>query len=116
MRRRSSKYGERTNVGTRAFGILFGIPLVGLFIILIPVFWAEIIALVLLIVGLNELVKHRRVKKDGTWEWCRERQPHNWFNFDAIPDPEHKMGRGDDGYDKEQIRKFYAREHVHQKK
>ena len=114
MRRRSSKYGERTNVGTRAFGILFGIPLVGLFIILIPVFWAEIIALVLLIVGLNELVKHRRVKKDGTWEWCRERQPHNWFNFDAIPDPEHKMGRGDDEYDKEQIRKFHAREHEHQ--
>ena len=107
MRRRSSKYGERTNVGTRAFGILFGIPLVGLFIILIPVFWAEIIALVLLIVGLNELVKHRRVKKDGTWEWCRERQPHNYFNFDAIPDPEHKICRVDDEYDKEQIRKFY---------
>ena len=72
MRRRSSKYGERTNVGTRAFGILFGIPLVGLFIILTPVFWPFIISLVLLIVGVNELVKHRRVKKDGTWEWCRE--------------------------------------------
>ena len=40
MRRRSSKYGERRNVGTMAFGIIFGIPLVGLFIILIPVFWA----------------------------------------------------------------------------
>jgi hypothetical protein len=83
--RRYSKYGEKTNVGTSLFaytipGFLFII--VGFF--LIPLFFFEILGIIGVCIGLNELVKHRRQKKNGKWEWCKERQNHTLWSVGGV--------------------------------
>ena len=71
MRYRSSKYGERTNLGTRTFAI---IPIASA-IILLFIFAPLTIPLGLgtlgLILIMNQVCKRRRKNpKTGKWEWC----------------------------------------------
>ena len=75
------------NMGTEMFTVMIpSLGFVGIFIIAIPSSAAFVTFLFCFYIGINIVVKHRRRKIDGTWEWCRERQPHSFFNFDDPPD------------------------------
>jgi hypothetical protein len=83
--RRSSKYGEKTNVGTSLFAyIIPGFLFIILCFFLIPLFFFEIFFTIGFCFGLNELCKRRRQKKNGKWEWCRERQSHSMWSIGGV--------------------------------
>jgi len=81
MRYRSSKYGERTNVGTTLFVIL-PVAIVMVVLLSVPSVLLGVLIMIPVFILVNEACKRRRKNPTtGKWEWCPPQKGVNmWHN------------------------------------